>query len=639
MSVQPDPWVRCPPTDRALIEGLHGPVRPVAPDELLRELHRRYAAGGTEVAVIDRDREWTYAQLGRWVAGLRAGLRAAHPPGPGPARPVFAVAIDRSAELVAAVHAVALDGGAYCPLSPDDPPAWREPAIARSGAVATLVSTCDAAGADRSPAEFAVDRWSAASAPAAPAGPAGPAGPEPARVGPDDPAQVIFTSGSTGQPKGVLCTHLGFANRISWMQRTFPLTTVDRVALKTPVTFDVAGWELFWPQYAGAQTVVVPPGEHGSPEALIATFTKHRVTVAHFVPSMLRLWLRADGARRCPDLRLVFCSGEALSADLVEEFGRQSDARLHNLYGPTEAAIDVTHFPLDPGRHDPVPIGRPIANTRIYLLAADQTVCPVGELGEICIQGIGVATGYLDAPAADARRFDPLPGLPAPAHWRTFRTGDLGRCTADGQLEFAGRRDDQVKIRGQRVELGEVEAALRGHELVLDACARAYQSDTGRQCLAAYVTVTPGCDAPDPVGTLADHLLRTLPSRSVPARIVLLDELPLGAHGKVDRGRLPPPGRARPDLRQPFQPPATRLEAVIAGAWAHVLDLDEVGRDDTFTDLGGDSLAAVEIWFLLGDRLGLDHDSDLLAAVIMQGDTVATAARIAVEGGLGAADQ
>ncbi len=455
-------------------------------------------------------------------------------------------------------------------------------------------------------------------------------GGEPVTPDADAVAQVIFTSGSTGRPKGVVCTHQGFANRIRWMQRAFPLTEDDRVALKTPVTFDVAGWELFWPQYAGARGVVIPPVEHTSPEALIARFTEHRVTVAHFVPSMLRLWLRADGARRCPDLRLVFCSGEALTADLAKEFARQSDAELHNLYGPTEASIDVTHARADLAPRDPVPIGRPIDNTRVYVLDRDGMICPVGEVGEICLQGIGVAAGYL---GGDQGRFSPL-GPEPPAGWRTFRTGDLGRCTPDGQIEFCGRLDAQVKIRGQRVEPAEAEGALREHPAVVDAGVVPYRSGSGRWSLAAHVVLRPDHELLDPLGALMGHLADRIPSRSVPARISVVEELPVGRHGKADRGALPGPGRGRPRLATAFEEPVTRLEMLIAGVWAHVLDLDEVGRCDDFHQLGGDSLAAVEISFLIAERLGLDSDDDLVADILLDGDTVANAARAAVAGGI-----
>lgn len=621
MSFDQDPWRRCSPTDRKIIEELQGHPEDVTSDEVVRRIAGNYRDLGQRPALTDGDREWTYEALGRKVFALGTRLKAMGEERGRRDRRTLAVAIGRSAELVAATHAVAMSGHAYCPLSFGDPLAWRSSIASRSGAAAVLVdggSDAEALGIPR----FDVT------------GPDGTAADfTPVRPAADDLSQVIFTSGSTGRPKGVLCTHGGFANRIHWMQRAFELTPDDRVALKTPFTFDVAGWELFWPQYAGARTVVIPEGAHASPEALIDLFTRHRVTVTHFVPSMLRLWLQAGGARRCPDLRMVFCSGETLGADLVEEFRRQSGARLHNLYGPTEASIDVTHFDTSEGSRVPVPIGRPIANTRIYILDEDQRVCPVGETGEIYINGLGVAAGYTGADDSENERFAPL-GIPTPDGWRTFRTGDRGKYTADGHIEYEGRTDDQVKIRGQRIELGELEAAVRDHPAVADACARTYESATGRLCLSAYAVVAPEARGTDIGGAITEHLVRRLPSRSLPGRIVLVDELPLSAHGKVDRARLPVPSRHRPDSGRPFLPPATRLEVHIAEIWARVLDLDEVGRDDNFHDLGGDSMAAVEVSFLVADRFGLDYDHDLVADILISGDTVAASARIAAEAGV-----
>lgn len=621
MSFDQDPWSRCSPADRKIIEELQGHPQDVPPDEVVLRIAGNYRDLGARTALVDGDREWTYEELGHKVSALGARLRTAGAEGTAENRKTFAVAIGRSAELVAATHAVALSGHAYCPLGIGDPLAWRSSIASRGGAAAVLVT----GGAD--PGAEGIPRLDVNGP-----GPAAAAF-EPVRPGADDLSQVIFTSGSTGRPKGVLCTHGGFANRIHWMQRAFELTPDDRVALKTPFTFDVAGWELFWPQYAGARTVVVPEGAHASPEALIDVFTRHGVTVTHFVPSMLRLWLQAGGGRRCPDLRLVFCSGEALGADLVEEFRSQSGARLHNLYGPTEASIDVTHFDVGEDARTPVPIGRPIANTRIYVLDEDRKVCPVGETGEIYINGLGVAAGYTGADAGENERFAPL-GLPAPDGWRTFRTGDRGTYTPDGRIEFGGRTDDQVKIRGQRIELGELEAAVRSHPAVTDARARTYESGTGRLCLSVYAVVTPEARGGDITGEITEHLVQRLPSRSLPGRIVPVDELPLSAHGKVDRSRLPVPARTRPESGRPFLPPATRLEAHIAEIWARVLDLDEVGRDDNFHELGGDSMAAVEISFLIADRFGLDYDDDLVADILISGDTVATAAAIAAGAGI-----
>lgn len=620
MTTLRNPWSRCTPVDREVIEQLQGETRSVAADEVLRRLREHYRDAGTRIAVVDGTRSWTYAELGERVFGLARRLTEEFSLDTTDHSRVFGVAVDRSAELLLAVHAVALTGAAYCPVGPNDPPQWQLDVSGTSGATAVLVA--DDTGRDLFANAFAMAMGGHVEADF-----------EPPAVGMRMPSQVIFTSGSTGRPKGVICTHGGFANRIRWMQETFPLHATDRVALKTPITFDVAGWEMFWPQYAGAGTVVVPSGAHTSPEALTSIFNEHRVTVAHFVPSMLRMWLRADGARRCPDLRMVFSSGEALDSALVEEFIRQSRAELHNLYGPTEAAIDVTHYPASRSARQPVPIGRPITNTRIYILDQDGFVCPVGERGEIHIQGAGVASGYLGAGEEDHARFRSV--LPeAPRGWGTFRTGDLGRYTEDGQIEYCGRRDGQLKIRGQRVEPAEAEHALRRHDQVLDAYVRAHLSGSGRLLLVAYVVVDAAYSMADPVGELHTYLTERLPARSVPSKLVLLDSLPLTGHGKVDTSRLPMPGRARPDLKSEYQEPTEPLEQVIARIWAHVLDLDEVGVNDNFHDLGGDSLAAVEISFILTERLGLGYDDPLIPHILMEGDTVARSAVIVAEAGI-----
>ncbi|MPY55844.1 non-ribosomal peptide synthetase [Streptomyces spongiae] len=619
MTSAKSPWSRCSPADREIIERLQGQVHPVAADDIVQRLRKHYQTMGNHIAVVDGARSWTYAELGQRVFGLAHRLAEEFPPAMASDCRVFGVAIDRSPELLVAVHAVALTGSAYCPISPDDPAPWQSTIEETSGATTVLVVD---AGQNVYRNSLAIDSEHFAQLDF-----------ESTSIGVRSASQVIFTSGSTGHPKGVLCTHGGFANRIRWMQETFPLQADDRVALKTPITFDVAGWEMFWPQYAGAATVVIPPGAHTSPEALISIFNEHRVTVAHFVPSMLRMWLRAEGARRCPDLRMVFSSGEVLPSSLVEELAQQSKAELHNLYGPTEAAIDVTHYPASAAPRQPVPIGRPIANTRLYVLDPDGCVCPVGEQGEIHIQGVGVASGYLGADEEEEARF--VPALPeAPEGWGTFRTGDLGRYTADGQIEYCGRLDDQLKIRGQRVEPGEITHALLSHEGVLDAHVRAHVSGTGRTLLVAYVVVDAVHGMTDLVGTLREHLTQRLPSRSVPSKFVFLDSLPLSRHGKVDDKLLPAPGHARPDLTSDFQEPSSPLEELIAGMWTHALDLDEVGVHDNFQDLGGDSLAAVEISFVLSERLGLDYDDPLVPRILMEGDTVAHSAKIVAEAGI-----
>jgi len=273
-------------------------------------------------------------------------------------------------------------------------------------------------------------------------------------------AYVIFTSGTTGKPKGAMITHRGVRNRLLWMQETYRLTTSDRVLQKTPFSFDVSVWEIFWPLLNGACLVVAPPGGHKDGAYLVNVIAEQQITVIHFVPSMLSAFLEYPDLARCRSLRLVFCSGEVLPLNLQGRFFAQIDAGLHNLYGPTEAAIDVTFWECQRGSHLlSVPIGRPIGNTQIYLLDRRLQPVPIGVSGEIYIGGDGVGHGYLNRPALTAEKFIANPFSDEPGS-RLYRTGDLARYLPDGNIEFLGRIDNQVKLRGHRIELGEIEACL-----------------------------------------------------------------------------------------------------------------------------------------------------------------------------------
>ncbi len=274
-------------------------------------------------------------------------------------------------------------------------------------------------------------------------------------------AYVIYTSGSTGRPKGVMNEHRGVVNRLWWAQQTYRLDASDRVLQKTPFGFDVSVWELFWPLLAGARLVMARPEGHKDPAYLAATIEQAGITTLHFVPSMLQLFLDQVEAGRCQGLRRMLCSGEALPHALQQRsLARFPHSELHNLYGPTEAAIDVTAWRCNAESHPGVvPIGRPIANTQIYVLDAHRQPVPLGVTGEIYIGGVGVARGYLNRPELTAERFVENP-FHGEGRERMYRTGDLGRWLPDGSLEYQGRADAQVKLRGFRIELGEIEARL-----------------------------------------------------------------------------------------------------------------------------------------------------------------------------------
>jgi amino acid adenylation domain-containing protein len=415
-------------------------------------------------------------------------------------------------------------------------------------------------------------------------------------VSPDNLAYVIYTSGSTGRPKGAMLAHRGVVNRLLWMQDAYGLTADDRVLQKTPYSFDVSVWEFFWPLLAGATLVVARPGGHRDSAYLRDLIQRERVTTLHFVPPMLQLFLEEPGVETCESLRRVVCSGEALPRELQERFySRMSGVELHNLYGPTEASVDVTAWKCERGGgRRAVPIGRPIANTRLYVLDREMRPVPVGVNGELYLGGVALARGYHARPALTAEKFVPDP-FSAQGGGRLYRTGDVVRYLPDGNVEFLGRADGQVKVRGFRVELGEIEAALASHELVGDAVVVALggEGEPGGRRLVAYVVG--GNRQPPAPGELRAYLKEKLPEYMIPHEYVPLDGLPLTPNGKIDRRALPTPERSRAATGQDYVQPGTEVEELLAGIWAEVLRLERVGVTDDFFALGGHSLLATQI--------------------------------------------
>src|SRR4028118_1845784 len=300
-------------------------------------------------------------------------------------------------------------------------------------------------------------------------------------------AYVIYTSGSTGKPKGAMNTHRAICNRLLWMQDTYQLTEADRVLQKTPFSFDVSVWEFFWPLLTGARLVIAKQDGHRDPGYLVKAIVQQQITTLHFVPSMLQIFLEEQSLESCSCLRRVICSGEALPHELVERFFVRLECELHNLYGPTEAAIDVTFWQCKRDSNlKTVPIGRPIANTQLYILDRYLQPVPVGVAGELYIGGAGLARGYLNRPELTADRFILNPFSDEPSS-RLYKTGDLARYLSDGNIEFLGRIDHQVKIRGFRIELGEIEAAIGQHPDVRESVVMKREDAWGNQRLVAYI--------------------------------------------------------------------------------------------------------------------------------------------------------
>jgi amino acid adenylation domain-containing protein/non-ribosomal peptide synthase protein (TIGR01720 family) len=494
------------------------------------------------------------------------------------------ISLERELLLIVALLGILKAGGAYVPLDPDYPPERLSFMLADSEVAVLLLQRRLLArlSPQNLPVVFLDDArdqiWSKAlTRPVS-------------GIKPDNLVYIIYTSGSTGRPKGAMLTHRGICNRLQWMQDAYLLTRTDRVVQKTPMSFDVSVWEFFWPLCFGACLVVAPPGAHQDPHALLQLLLQHDITVLHFVPSMLRAFLDTPGGEVCGSLRHVICSGEALPLSLQERFFALRETPLHNLYGPTETSIDVTAWTCVPGwEKSSVPIGRPLANTRIYLLNAAFQAVPVGVVGEISIGGIGVARGYWQRPDLTAERFlpDPFSGR---AGARLYRTGDLARYLADGTLEFLGRLDQQVKLRGFRIELGEIEATLLAHPSVQDAAALLREDTPGEKRLIAYLIQREQSALREQ--EVRTYLQQRLPEYMVPAAFIFLQTFPLTANGKLDRRQFPAP-EWKAVATQGYVGPATLSEDILARIWAEVLGIEQVSTHANFFEIGGDSILSL----------------------------------------------
>ncbi|MGW6056052.1 amino acid adenylation domain-containing protein [Streptomyces sp. NPDC055189] len=542
-------------------------------------------------ALVFEGDQLTYAELDSRATRLAHALRAegVHPGA------VVAVALPRSLELLVTLYAVHKAGAAYLPIDPAYPEDRRRYMLDDAAPALTVTpDTYRTLLAREHPADEA---------------------PLPDAL-PDSPAYLIYTSGSTGRPKGVVVPHRGIVNRLLWMQSAYRLDADDRVLHKTPTSFDVSVWELFWPLLAGATLVVAPPDAHKDPDQLVRLIRAERVTTVHFVPSMLETFLRAPGAADHTPLRRVICSGEALPTGLAGRFHALFDTAgtgLHNLYGPTEASVDVTDWR---SRGDEagatVPIGHPVDNTRVHVLDAGLRPVPVGATGELYLAGVQLAHGYLGRTPLTAERFvaDPF----GPPGGRMYRTGDLVHRTPDGALVFLGRADDQVKLKGFRIELGEIAARLDLHPHVGQSAVVVREDTPGAPRLVAYVVpaspalasvvlasvvlasavpasgVPAGADCDE--DALRAHCAAALPEHMVPSAFVRLDRMPLSLSGKLDRRALPAPvfgasGGGRPA--------AGVLEEQLCALFSQVLGVEGVGPEDGFFALGGDSILSIQL--------------------------------------------
>jgi nonribosomal peptide synthetase DhbF len=568
-----------------------------APQATLPELFQRQAARTpASTAVVYEPAVMSYDEL-----NTRANKLARHlvSLGAAPER-LVAVAMDRSPELVVALLAVLKSGAAYLPVDPGYPADRIGYMLAEAGPVTVL--TTRQASQHLPPGTRHVlldDPVLGAELGRLPGGDLSDAD-RAGAVHPASPAYVIYTSGSTGRPKGVIVSHAGIVNFLARMHAEFGLTAADRFLHKASISFDASAWELFTPLTSGATVVIARSDGQRDPAYLAQLIRDQRVTAAVFVPSMLRVFLAEPGAAECVSLRHVRSGGEELSASIRDQlFDVLPGARLYNCYGPTETTVGIfTRECMALGHAARVPIGGPEWNVRAFVLDERLQPVPAGVRGELYVTGSQLARGYLGRAALTAERFVACPF--GAAGERMYRTGDLTRWTADGELVFIGRADGQVKIRGFRVELGEIEAVLAGQDGVTQAAVVAQESRPGDVRLVAYVVPAAGHRLN--AVALRAAAAQVLPGYMVPAAVMELDVLPLSATGKLDRRALPPAVFSAADNgRQP----SSTSERLLCEMFAKVLDVEQVGPDDSFFDLGGHSLLAATLLVRLRQQLGV----------------------------------
>jgi amino acid adenylation domain-containing protein len=570
------------------------------------------------IALVFESENLSYGDLDVRANRLAHRLRAS---GVGPGA-LVGVCLERSPEMVVALLAVLKAGGAYVPLDPTYPADRIAYVLEDSGARVVLTQPellYDLPVEDRE--AIVVETGAFDHEPGT--------RPEPL-AGLDDLAYVIYTSGSTGRPKGVEVRHAGVVNFLASMARTPGLAADDTLVAVTTISFDIAGLELYLPLMTGARVVLASRDEAGDGPRLAGLLESSSGIggiVMQATPATWRLLL-ASGWTGKSDLK-VLCGGEALPLDLAAELLPRVGS-LWNVYGPTETTIwstvEQVMVPTGPGGS--VPIGRPIANTGLYLLDRHLNPVPVGVAGELYLGGAGVARGYLRRPELTAERFVPDPFAASPGS-RLYRTGDLARHLRDGRTIYVGRTDFQVKVRGYRIELGEIEAALARHPAVAQ-CVVAVREEAQ---LAAYYVAAEGQAAS--VGNLRAALREELPDYMIPSYFVLLPALPLTPNGKVDRKALPAPGGGRPELGREYVAPEGEVQEKLASIWAEVLRVERVGAMDNFFELGGHSLMATQVL----SRVEEAFDVELPLRSMFNSPTMAGLAETIVQKGLERADE
>nr|WP_314142342.1 non-ribosomal peptide synthetase [uncultured Rhodococcus sp.] len=533
-------------------------------------------------AIVFRDSTRTYAQFASDVRALARYLVQA---GVGPEIPV-AVVGHRSYAMVQSTYAILAAGGAYVPIDPEWPAERVDfvlgvaaPALVLTTAAAPVPQGNQAEPLSIRPQVVQVDTLDLSGFAGGPQQPVELAAP----LRPDNSAYIIFTSGSTGRPKGVTVSHRAIVNQLDWLQAEFRVDEADRVLQKTTIGFDASVWELLLPLVTGAQLVLAEPDGHTDPHYLAEVIASQQISIAQFVPSVLALMVDTLRSSQFASLRAVLVGGEQFPGQVASDIRALGVADVHNVYGPTETAVQVAHHSSTDVDESVVPIGVAVTNVRLHVLDSGLVEAPVSVVGELYVAGIQLARGYASRPGQTAERFvaDPF-GAPGS---RLYRTGDMVLRRADGSLVYVGRRDDQIKLNGLRIELGEIESALRADEAVSAAAATVVDN-----ILVGFVVLHPERSFDD-AAILATAAAR-LPRYMVPATLVVLEQLPRGSSGKIDRKALPAHHFA-PTVT--YREPTSDTETLLSSLFQEILGVEKVGVDDSFFALGGDSIMSIQL--------------------------------------------
>lgn len=574
-----------PAEERITIENWNATDKKYPETNVLETILKIMKERASSVALEFGDRTMTYGRLDTLTASLSSWISDKT------ATEFIGVFMERSFDMTVALLSVMRAGKAWVPIDPEYPQDRIDYMVSDSGVEVILTQDKFLSALEQYDAEaFTIDgaltenRLTVAQYPS-----------NPPHLRPDSRAYMIYTSGSTGKPKGVVNTHQGLFNRLYWMQEQYVLDFKDRVLQKTPFSFDVSVWEFFWPLMFGARIVIALPGGHRDTNYLSDLIRDKHITVLHFVPSMLNAFLDEHNLReKCFSLVNVFCSGEALSAEVIRSFHEILDAKLHNLYGPTEAAIDVSYWQSDSNYSgNVVPIGKPVANTKLYVLNKAHQIQPIGVAGELYIAGVQLAEGYHNRPELTEKTFIEVK-INDDESLRMYKTGDLARFNTDGNIEYLGRTDHQIKLRGFRIELGEIEAVILSSSVVREAAVILDES-TGVNRLIAYVSLNGGAqsDAEHVTERIKNDIGKKIPSFMVPSAFYVLDALPLSANGKLDRKSLPAPRALNKNVKKASF--SSSEEEIFFNIVSGLVSSESVTLQDNFFAAGGDSILALKL--------------------------------------------